>query len=85
VLAQRDRHVDLQREAGGVRVDVGGDAVDHAGVLEPADAVQRRGGGELDDPGEVDVRAVGVALELLEQLQVNVVEFCGHMTKRYSV
>ena len=43
--------------------------------------MQRGGGGEPDEPRELDVRAVGVGLELREQLDVNGIERNGHMTK----
>ena len=49
------------------------------GLLEAADAVQRGGGGEADEPRELDVGAGRVGLQLLEQLQVNGIERNGHI------
>ncbi len=46
--------------------------------------MQRGGGGEADDPRELDVRAVRVGLELLEQLHINQIKRNGHFTK-YSI
>ena len=60
------------------------DALDHAGLLEAADAVERRGGAEAGEAGELDVGAVGVALELIEEQDVGFVKSLCHLTKEYS-
>ena len=62
VVGERDQQVDLQREAGGRGVQPRRDPADHARLLQPPDAVERRGGGEPDDPGELHVGPVGVGL-----------------------
>ena len=62
VARERDQQVDLQREAGGRGVQPRGDAADHARLLHPPHAVERRGGGEPDDPGQLHVGPVGVGL-----------------------
>ena len=43
MTGQGGRHVNLQREARDSRVEPGGDDADHAGLLQPPDAVQGRG------------------------------------------
>jgi hypothetical protein len=81
VHPERGQHVDLEREAGAARVHARVDAGDHALLLQAPDAVERRGGGESDDPRELDVRAVGVLLELAQEPDVNFVKLDGHLTK----
>ena len=71
VALERHGDVDLQREAGRGGVQPGDDGAHDAGLLEAADAVQRGGGGEADEPRELDVRAVRVGLQLRQQLDVN--------------
>ena len=85
VPRQRGRHPDLQREARQGRVDVRPDDPDDAGVLERPHPVQRRGGGQADQPGELDVGAVRVRLQLGEQLNVNFIKLDGHIAKLYFV
>jgi hypothetical protein len=84
VARERDHHVDLQREAGGVVVQPGGDAPDHARLLQAPDAIQRRGRGQADDPSELDVRAVGVHLQLVQESDVNFVKLECHFAKYCS-
>ena len=78
VPGERDQHVDLQREAGRAAVEPRGDAAQDARLLEPPDAVQRRGRREPDEPRELHVGAVGVALQLVQQPDVDFVERKGH-------
>jgi hypothetical protein len=47
--------------------------------------VQRRGGGEPDEAGELDVRAVRVALQGGEQPDVNIVKVDSHLAINYFV
>ena len=85
MAGQGDHHVDLQRKSRCARVEARGHGAHDAGVLEPADAVQRRGRGQPDDPRELEVRAVGVGLQLGEDLHVNIVKGNAHSAKLYSV
>jgi hypothetical protein len=82
VAGQGRRDVDLQGEARRRGVEPGADGADDAGVLEPADAVQRRCGGQAHRPGQVDVRDVGVRLQETQQLDVNFIKGNGHVTKQ---
>ena len=70
-LTQRDRDIDLQREAGGGRVEAGDDPADDPGFLESPDAVQGRRRRKADNAGELDIGAVRVGLKFLEQAKVN--------------
>jgi len=63
MTGQGGRHVDLQREAAGVRVELGADDPDDTGLLEPADPVQGRRGRQADQAGQLDVGAVRVLLQ----------------------
>ena len=74
VAGERDQHVDLQREAGGRGVQPRGDAADHARLLQPPHAVERRGGREPDEPRELHVGPVRVELQLLQQSDVDFVK-----------
>ena len=74
VVGQRALDVDLQLEADRRRVEPRADAHDHAFVLEAADALERRGGGEADDSSEFHVGTVGVVLELRKQPEINIIE-----------
>jgi hypothetical protein len=74
VAGQAGRHVHLQGEPGGDRVEPGADDPDDAGLLQPADPVHGRGGGEPGDPGQLDVGPVGVALQGGQQPDVNIVK-----------
>src|ERR1700722_11184077 len=74
VTGQGGGHVDLQREAAGVRVELGADDPDDARLLEPADPVQGRRGRQADQAGQLDVGPVGVGLQGVEQLKVNIVK-----------
>jgi hypothetical protein len=76
-------HVHVQGEAGGGRVEPGGDDPDDAGLLHAADAVQGRGGGEPDEAGQLDVGPVGVDLQRGQQLDVNIVKINSHLTIDY--
>jgi hypothetical protein len=84
VGAERDRDVDAEPEAGLLAVELGVDALDDAGLLEAADAVERGGGAEAGDAGELHVGAVGVLLELVEEQDVGFVKCLCHLTKEYS-
>ena len=53
------------------------------GLLQPADPVQRRRGGQPDQAGQLHVRAVRVGLQRGEQLYVNFIKFNGHITIYY--
>jgi hypothetical protein len=55
------------------------------GLLQPADAVQRRGGREPDEAGQLDVGAVCVALERRQQPNVNIIKVNRHLTINYFV
>ena len=85
MTGQRGRDVHLQREAGRGRVELGPDDPDDAGLLQPPDPVQGRGGRQADQPGELDVGAVRVLLQRGEQLYVNFIKVNGHNTKFYIV
>jgi hypothetical protein len=85
VAAQRDRDVDAEAEARRGFVDLRVDPLDHAGLLEAADAVERRRRREAGDAGELDVGAVGVALELVEQKDVGFVKCSYHLSEEYFV
>src|SRR3954469_22976314 len=85
VAAERDRHVDAESEAGGGLVDVGVDPLDDAGLLQAPDAVERRGGREARQAGELHVGPVRVALELIEEEDVGFVKSLCHKTKEYFV
>src|SRR5712692_7522907 len=77
--------VHLQGESGGGRVEPGADDADDAGVLQPADPVQGRRGGQSDQAGEFYVRAVCVGLQGGQELHVNFIKLNGHITKYYLV
>jgi drug/metabolite transporter (DMT)-like permease len=47
--------------------------------------VQRGRGGEADQQGELNVRAVRISLELLQQSHVNQIKRNGHLTKYFIV
>jgi hypothetical protein len=81
MTGERDEDVDLEREAGRAAVEPRGDAAQHARLLEPPDPVHRRGGREPDEAGELDVRAAGIDLELMQQPDVDFVERRGHRRK----
>ena len=74
MTGQGGRHVDLQREAAGVRVELGADDADDARLLEPADPVQGRRGRQADQAGQLDVGPVCVVLQRGEQLYVNFIK-----------
>ena len=71
VLLQRHGDVDLQLEPGLRCIEPGHDAAKDPRLLEAPDAMQGRGGGQADDPRELHVRAIRIALELLEQSYIN--------------
>jgi hypothetical protein len=73
----------VQGEPGGGGVEPGGDDPDDAGLLQAADPVQGRGGGEADQAGQLDVGAVRVLLQDGQQLDVNIVKLNGHLTIDY--
>ena len=85
MAAQGRGHIHLQREPGGCRVELGADDADDAGVLQPADPVQCRRGGQPDEARELDVRAVRIGLQGIEQPDVNFIKFNGHITIHYLV
>ena len=85
VPPERGRDVHLQREPDGRRIEPGADDLDDAGLLQPANPVQRRGGRQADQAGQLDVRAVCVCLQLGQQLQINFIKFYGHVSKHYLV
>jgi peptidoglycan/LPS O-acetylase OafA/YrhL len=74
MTGQGGRHVDLQREAAGVRVEPGADDADHARLLEPADPVQGGGRRQADQPGQLHVGPVRILLQRGQQLDVNIVK-----------
>jgi hypothetical protein len=74
MTGQGGRHVDLQREAAGVRVELGTDDADHARLLEPADPVQGSGRRQADQPGQLHVGPVRILLQRSQQLDVNIVK-----------
>jgi hypothetical protein len=74
VAGQGGRHVDLEREAAGIRVEPGADDADDARLLEPADPVQGGRGRQADQAGQLDVGAVRILLQRGEQLDVNIVK-----------
>jgi len=61
------------------------DDPDDARLLERPHPVQRRGGRQAGQPGELHVGAVRVGLQRGKQLDVNIIKFYGHITKLYSV
>jgi len=75
----------VQGESGGGRVEAGRDDADDAGLLQSADAVQRGGGGKPDEAGELDIRAVRVALQGGQQPDINIIKVNGHLTIDYFV
>ena len=74
MTGQGGRHVDLQREAAGVRVELGADDPDDARLLQPADPVQGGRGRQADQPGQLDVGPVRILLQRGQQLDVNIVK-----------
>jgi len=85
VAGQARRHVHVQGEPGGGGVEPGADDADDAGLLEPADPVQRGGGGEPDHAGQLDVGAVRVPLQRAQQPDVNIVKINGHLAIDHCV
>jgi hypothetical protein len=45
--------------------------------------VQRRGGGQADEAGQLQVGPVRVRLQRVQQLDVNFIKFEGHIAKLY--
>ena len=77
VELQADRDHRLQRQADRGGVDVGVEAADHAGLLQPAHPAVARRGGDADQVGQ---RAVGhprVGVQCGEDATVDVVESNG--------
>ena len=62
----------------------GGDQADDA-TLEPAEKRCSVAAGEPDEAGELDIRAVGVALQGGQQPDVNIIKVNGHPTIDYFV
>src|SRR3954451_10877482 len=85
VASERYRSVDAETEAGGGLVDVGVDPLDHPRLLQAPDAVERGGGREARQAGELHVGPIGVALELIEEEDVGFVKSLCHNTKEYFV
>ena len=73
VVMALDRYeqVDVQRKARERGIEFGNDCSDDAGRLQPPHAVQRCGRGEAHKPRELDVGAIGIDLQLFEQLEIN--------------
>ena len=65
VALERHQHVDVQREPGQRRIEFGHHRSDDARGLQPPHAVQRCCRRQPDQPRELDVRAVGIDLQLL--------------------
>ena len=74
VAGERHRDVDLQREPRRRGIDAGDRRCDHPAGLQPPDAVEGRRRRQAHDAGELDVGAVGVALQLGEQAHVNFIK-----------
>jgi hypothetical protein len=85
VAGQRGRDVHLQREARRGGVHLGTDHPDDARLLQPSHPVQGGGRRQAHQPGEFDVGAVRILLQLSEQRYINIVKFSGHSTKYYLV
>ena len=66
-------------------VELGADPADDAALLETAHAVQRRRRRQPDDARQLDVGAIGVVLQLDQQLDVDFVKCNRHATKLYCV
>ena len=81
MTSQGGHHVHLQREPGRRRIKPGADDPDHAGLLQPADPVQGRGGGKAHLASQLQVGAVRIGLQQVEQLNVNFIKFNGHVTE----
>ncbi len=79
------RHVHLQGESGGGRIEASADDADDTRLLQAADPVQRRRRGQSDQAGELDVGAVRVSLQRGQQLDVNFIKFNGHIAICYLV
>jgi hypothetical protein len=67
VALEGHRDVDLQREAGRGRIHARDDAAHDPRLLEPPDPVQGGRGRQPHEARELDVRAIRVDLQLLEQ------------------
>jgi hypothetical protein len=78
---ERGEHVELQREPGRLRVDLGPDDPDHPRLLERAHPVQRRGRRQAGQPGQLDVGPVRVGLQRGQQYEVNFVKVYSHETE----
>jgi hypothetical protein len=75
------RYIHLQRKPGGGRIKLGADDADDTRLLQPANAVQRRRGGQSGKAGEFDVGPIRVGLQRGEKLNVNIVKLNCHTTK----
>ena len=59
------------------------DDADDARFLQPANPVQRRGRGQPDEPGQLDVGTVRIRLERGKQSYVNIIKFNCHLAMEY--
>ena len=70
-------------EAEGFGIDLGGVSAERAPGFELADALQHRGRGQPDGPGNLDLGLARVGLQEVEDLEVGVVE-CSVVHAQFS-
>jgi len=83
VPSERRCHVHVQGKPGSGRVEPSTDDADDAGLLQSADAMQCRRGGQTNKAGEFDVRSVRVRLKRGQQIDVNIIKVNGHLKIHY--